>query len=406
MMTAEVRSSNDRPTLRTTARYALLAGLCLTLGAVGCKEEPTAPATTTTTETNESKPSVGAVAAPPQGPVETAPTAGAQSEEDPMGGMTTAERLAAARRGEIPMERAEPISPEQRVPVAQERTTKVATVAASLTLDDAGAEPRVELRYETPVGLDERYEVTESTARVVMSVGGEPVIRQTPQINMRGRLNTGEPSDGGRTMSFQLYDVLPEPGGDLPETVVNLTLRQFEPMLGIQGDLVLDDRNQHIGEATLSGGEDSSDGNRLMAASFTPMAIADLILPEEAVGVGASWTVSSTALMRRAQVKRTLTYTVLAMDGSTVRLGVEGSFEAEAQDLPRNANQVTIQKLRLTEYSGTLKGEVTIDLDGVMPREGLIENEYVMRVEVTANGEMQRAGEQGTTTTIFSSEAR
>jgi hypothetical protein len=91
-------------------------------------------------------------------------------------------------------------------------------------------------------------------------------------------------------------------------------------------------------------------------------------LPEEAVGVGAKWTVSSTGKIEDVTINEADTVEIVSIEGDvvTTKLAVAQSGPPQKIEAPGMPGL----KLTATHVSGKGGGEVTFDLGQVMPSKG------------------------------------
>lgn len=194
----------------------------------------------------------------------------------------------------------------------------------SLVLIDAGAAPRRELGYRFAVGAQERCEFATSIhgSMHFSAPDGSAVEEPAPGPDERVvvELSVGElDADGSPTVHWEVVeskDAAPDGNADAA-----LTLK------GLAGQLFVTD----LGHVT---------GSRFEPTEGTAAALAELDrgarslfvpLPAAAVGVGASWSVSSRVSLLGIKTERTQTYRLTRSDGDDIELEIEVALAAGEQ---------------------------------------------------------------------------
>lgn len=225
----------------------------------------------------------------------------------------------------------------------------------------AGDEPRTALRFALTEGSISTVSVTTDVA----SVQGEAALARTidpPPVTQTLRYRVGKVSGDGALVAFRVTSVAVDAAGtDLgPDQALTLT-KALQAAEGITGS----------GHLSATG---SFSDARLEVPAGVPAAtradvdalpgqIAQLqpVLPTEPVGVGGSWRSTDTATIAGVTVDQTTTYTVTAIEGSSVRYRSSFAATGHRQNLPSEglAPGATLE-LVSSEASG--EGRGTIDL--------------------------------------------
>lgn len=108
--------------------------------------------------------------------------------------------------------------------------------------------------------------------------------------------------------------------------------------------------------------ESPEPGRQAVEAALLNVMSTVVVFPEEPVGVGGSWSVT-TRVTGDATMQRTTTYTVAAIDGDVVELEVE---------VGERASQSTLEGLRVEHTATTSDSRLTVDLARPLPTDGRI----------------------------------
>ena len=239
-----------------------------------------------------------------------------------------------------------------------------------VVVHDFGEAPREEIRYRFTA---DATETATMSMRMQMSMGGQQAPGMAmPAINMPMTLRTTEiRADGTARYEFE-SSAASIAGGSGANPALEQALASSLGQLGDMSGWYRIDSRGNILESSyaLPTGVPAPMAAQMgqvlneMQAQMQQIAAP---FPAEALGIGARWQVSSTAVMMGTPIAMSMGYTLLARDGDTVELGLEvvETVTAPAAALPGvpPAAQATMGAM---EASGT--GKMTIDLNRMVAR--------------------------------------
>lgn len=115
-------------------------------------------------------------------------------------------------------------------------------------------------------------------------------------------------------------------------------------------------------------------GRQAVEQSLLAMASMNVVLPDEPVGVGGSWTVRN-RVTGTSNMLRTATYTVTRLEGDAVDLDVHVEQRPTQQSLQIDnsvAGDLDGQTLDVESTSTTSQGSITLDLKHPLPTSGQV----------------------------------
>jgi hypothetical protein len=230
-----------------------------------------------------------------------------------------------------------------------------AAVPARISVVDPGAQPRVRLRFTPAVGVVQRVEnqvkmrmvnrMTDTTLETKTRSG------ETPALRIVLRFETAElgPDGSARVVVFveeaALLDQVVEPR--LSGAVAQMVGKRFSF------------RRTPNGAITNVQGtprDTTEELRRLFEATRT-----DLVLfPDEELGAGASWRVTSRHTIAGIEWERTVAYKLRSLEGRVATIDVDTTLRAAAQPVSVEPNATT----RLKSGSGKVTGTLVVSLDG------------------------------------------
>lgn len=256
-----------------------------------------------------------------------------------------------------------------------------APAQTSITLVDAGANPREVLRYRFQSGFSEQAALDLNVDMALSMAGQTLPLGSVPPIHMQMQLRTAEVSpDGAARLQFELLSAQAA-GDDAQAAQVNQALASTK---GLSGWYRIDPRGQvtesHVDAPAGNNAagavlQDLEQSMQQMAAPF----------PQEAVGTGARWRVTQNVTSNNMRMAQTAEYTLRERSGNRVVLDVkmiEATLDA-AGGLPPGA------KLDSVKMQGG--GNTTIQLDRLVPT-GRIDADLDLALSITAQGQTQAMG--------------
>lgn len=231
---------------------------------------------------------------------------------------------------------------------------------ARVTLVDAGAEPRQELRYRAAEGttdaVTQRNELT-----LVQDFGGQRQEVQVPASSVDVDYVVEEVTDGGFT-TVGTYGATQVEGDDAAAAE---TARLLEQITGAQLVTEMTDRGA-ITATRIEGVDDTGNPvfDQLLGSLVDSAASLAFPFPEEAVGIGAQWLVETEVEISGLPITARYEVTLTELDGDQVVADIAAALEF----VP---GPVVVQGTSAEVESGQLDGTGTVTWDlanGLVPR--------------------------------------
>lgn len=273
-------------------------------------------------------------------------------------------------------------------PPEMERVVIAPSEPPKIELLEAGAEPRTQLRFDPDVGAKR-----DMTMTMRMKIGMQLGARQTPPvatppIQATGKVEIVEKTEGrvvGR-MQFGAMEVLDEPGAD--PKMVSAMRAQLGSFDGMSSYTTIDASGAVIdGYLEIPKGipDNIRQTMRQMGENAGQMTVP---MPDEAVGVGAKWTATTTISNMGMNLIQTATYTLEKLEGTTAHLAVSLDQKvAPGPFAPPGLPPGT--KVDIKKMSSTGKGEMHIDSKAPMPDRVGMDMETHMSMGIDAGGQTQ-----------------
>ncbi len=251
-----------------------------------------------------------------------------------------------------------------------------------LVLENAGAEPRVDLKVMPAEGASQHATMT-TTMSMQATVDGErqPSAPAYP-ISMGMLIEVTDVADDGSVTARFEYDEIKVLGK-------GAYARQLEqsmaPLAGVEGTITTSPTGEPLeSELDIPSGMDPAMSSTLegfedQLANLSPP------LPDEPVGVGAEWTVTTSLEMNGLETENIYTYKVVELRGDTLVLDMsyEQSAEPQEVDAPGLPAGATLN-LDSMEVSG--QGQVTVELGLLLPLESSADGGGAIRMTGEGDG--------------------
>lgn len=270
---------------------------------------------------------------------------------------------------------------------AQEPTTGAATASSTpvVELIDPGGADRRQLRYTPTAGLTQTLTM-HLGMKMSMSSGQAEIPEQTiPRMEMVAAVTVDEVDDDGLihyTMEITEMRTLPTEGADA--TVVEAIDSQLAGLLGARAGAIVSSRGVTL-EASFDLAEDADPQLRQLLSSFEQsIESMSAPLPEEPVGVGASWKTATTVEQNGMTLLQSVVTELVGLSGSEFELAMELEQSAERQPL-NPAGMPPGAEATLLSYSGSGEGTMRLDERWIVP----LHSEVAMQIETAITLEMQ-----------------
>jgi hypothetical protein len=261
--------------------------------------------------------------------------------------------------------------------VKQQAKTQIAAATAQpqVELLEAGNEPRQELRFRPQVNAKQTSTMTFQMDTDVSMAGQTMPKVDLPPITVAIDTVVTKVEPNGNIhfkSSYSNVDVMNS--SSLPPQVLEAMRSQMKKMVGTSGSFIIDNRGQ-IQTAKFASSQ-KSDANlkqfsEQMSTSFDQMSSP---LPQEAIGIGAKWRVTTTPSLSGMSVQQTITYELVNLKDNiaTLNMWFEQHANPQKLTLPGIPNGATVT-LKSLESKGD--GRLMMQLDRPFPlRANLIAN--------------------------------
>jgi hypothetical protein len=232
-----------------------------------------------------------------------------------------------------------------------------------VTMLDAGAEPRQELRYQRAAGRNERLLLRLSLANLLETRVGSAVA-VTPVLDLV--LGVGptyqakEAGVWGYPIHFELIGVHDTDGLSTDER--NALVEELTPVAHAQGTFEIDERGiTRNAQVTIP--PDMSPRLVSLLGNIRTTLVSSA-LPKEAIGIGARWQTDRIVKVGELSVPQTVVYTLLGREGDLLRIGVSLRQSATPQQFTLGEHGAVF---KLEAYEGSAVGTVLVDLHGFVP---------------------------------------
>ena len=227
---------------------------------------------------------------------------------------------------------------------------------------DAGAEPRESLRYTYRTWDDDHFERWSMRSRRSPPRAIRRLCRSTPGVRLHIVSGpTLEGKDG--TIRFDVRIVKAEADGsrrDRPADQDSSSIRASAILNNVGGWVEVDDRGI-VQRSDLNSAAKNPEvpARLLMMIVNARTSLARVVLPAQAVGIGARWEAKKELIAYGFKINQADTYTMLEKTGDTVKLNVQIQQNAPAQSVTFEEEGV---ELSLEALSMNATGEVVLNL--------------------------------------------
>lgn len=240
----------------------------------------------------------------------------------------------------------------------------------TVELLDPGSEPRAPLRLAPAEGLVQTVEVRQTTSAAVAR-GGEELPAAVPVplvLQLTAEVRAVTPR-GAIHYVWTIADVRAEAAPDTPRAVLR-ALRQVVPGLrAAAGEVVVDPRGRVRRVVVRPVAQAGAPLRRALADLEAALWRATAPFPEEAVGVGARWRVTSRLAEAGVAVRQTADYELIRREGRAATTRFELAQALESDTLTDSALPADVT-VRVSAFAASGEGERTDRSDRVLPVAG------------------------------------
>jgi len=256
---------------------------------------------------------------------------------------------------------------------------------------DAGQEPRTPLRVKVEAGQRETMVMT-MTMTMDMDMGGLGAIPKMdmPPIEMTMPIHVTSVSDTGDfRYEFSLDSVAVKDRPGIPPELVEALRGAMKGIIGLSGSTVVSNRGE-VREATFKVPPNVQPQiKQTMESMQQSMQQIAIPFPEEAVGIGAKWEVSSTLnQVGGINMTQVSEYEITAREGDVLTLnnGIQQSAPSQVMKAPGIPSTAVVTLQSMKSKGG---GTTSFDLSHVVPVLGDIVLNSAMQMSVDAGGPTQ-----------------
>ncbi len=250
---------------------------------------------------------------------------------------------------------------------AQELGSEVLVAqAVSVVLADTGAEPREQLRYDLAAMRPQQMRM-DMTMRMTMTnpmFGDQTVAMPTMRMNME--MSEADMNENGTLrlgFRFRGVEIIPIAGTD-PGMVAAMQ-GAMAGMDNVTGYTVIDNRG-HVLEADFDASGAPAAVQQQLGSMRDSLEQMVAPLPDEAVGIGARWSITTSVDANGASIQQTATYELLERTANAFRVSVTMAQTAEQQQI-QDPSIPPGMSVWLDSYSATGSGGAVIPLNSPVP---------------------------------------
>ncbi len=281
-------------------------------------------------------------------------------------------------------------NPDAPAPTTAKTVTPAAADAPTITLTNPGAEPRQQLRFTTTKGFHQDALMTMDMAMALdMGIQKLPkTVLPTTKMVMDSTV-TDVSAEGDIHYEFKLRDIEVVPREGSPDMMVSSMKTALAGMNGLKGSSTVSNRGV-VKAATFEIPDTVPDQMRQTMDSLQEsVGQVAVPLPEEAVGVGATWEATS-QITRGNGINMTqkTSYELVSVEGSQVKLKIKLDQTAEPQTI-KAPGMPAGADAKLIDLKSSGSGETVLDLTKLAPLDSTISMDSKFKMAVKAMGQEQ-----------------
>ena len=270
---------------------------------------------------------------------------------------------------------------------------KISAGSPQVELLTAGAEPRQELRFKPVVGSKETASMT-MNMNLAMSVEGKavPAFKMPATVMTTDAIVTKVDPNGDIHYEFSYTDADIVGDTTLPPELINKMRAEINKMKGFKGSAIVDSRGQTKKASFILPQNLEPSLKQMLEQMSKSMEQLSSPVPQQAVGIGAKWRVSSAVNVSGISLNQIVTYELVDIKDGVATLNITLEQQAPpSQKLtsPQSPKGIT---LSIKSYNGTGQGRALVALNKLLPINST--------VSVRSNSEMVGKTSSGEETTI------
>lgn len=261
------------------------------------------------------------------------------------------------------------------------------TAVPVVRLLSAGATPRSALRMKFVAGsrTAATFVVQQSIKQTIAGAKGADVV--APPLSMVQQTTVDEvDARGSARASYQALEAHVVDDGTLAAEDLQRYESAISALTSLGGTMTLSSRNITT-QPTVTGTEGFDDAAaRIMEDVAGQSTIVGVILPREAVGIGARWRSTATIVTSGVTVRQTSTYTLRSFDGEqiVVDIAVLQTAAPQSMDIPNLPEGATA---RITRWRGEGHGTATIAVREPVARSANVAMSADQRFTISLQGQ-------------------
>lgn len=263
-----------------------------------------------------------------------------------------------------------------------------ASPGSEVKLLSAGTAPRRVLRYHFKAGQIEKFKLTSTTAMSI-KLGDKPMPAPAiPTLDMIASVKIVSVSPDGTAKRDLTIDKVELANRDkLPAAVQNSVQDSLSELAKLKGHDELDSRGRLRSSTLDTSALDNGQVKQMMQAMASAFGEVSAPFPEQAVGKGARWQVSTLVEQMGMKMRQQATYTLAKLDGDngTTKIELKQSAPGSRIQIPGVPLGVHSDLLGMT---GSGQGQMAFNLGRSLP-EGNITTESNVKVRTEMAGRSQ-----------------
>jgi hypothetical protein len=277
---------------------------------------------------------------------------------------------------------------------AQEVATDAAETMADVKIEvlESGESPRRELRYAPKVGDSQRMRIELSSSMSQMGMTNRlPTMAFTTTV-MFDKVESGEIHARVRVDSAEVVD-----DTDVQPMIAAQVKAGLQAASGKVATLITNDRG--ITQTFAFSEQDKNEPMLRNTLDSIENVLGTLLapLPEEEVGVGATWGSKSRISRNGISIDQNITYALTGFEGETLNLEIKADHSATDQTIEQQGMKITVESLRSKGV-----GAATVALDEMAPTDGSMSTEVKTDLSFSQNGMPQKFTQTASSKSVIS----
>ena len=263
-----------------------------------------------------------------------------------------------------------------------------APTIASIALEKAGAAPHEVLRFSSATGTQNNFKLTLQIA-ATMEADGNPM--ENPdfppmRFDVQEKVRTNQDNHASIELSLQNFEIADGSGSPEEKEMLRMTMAR---MAGIQDHKFVftrDDQGRVSAQHLHTPAGVSAQANDTYRGFLDALSRTQVVFPEQAVGLGARWTVEQESMEGGMMLVQRTTFTLLERDGDTLTLEIKVSGKP-TRTVFTPAGAPPGVELHIQDLKATSQGELEIQLSQLVPSSAKVKAQLDVSMEVKQGGE-------------------